>query len=124
MPVIQNSDQRLEETLNSLLQNALGTCNENCVDLISIRVTPTSPTNANTLDTGTDAFQNRLLQLTRRIMALKAQHQSHTDYNDYKVVINDIANIHAALDANADGMHVKEHDVAQYSITLEKEKPA
>jgi len=46
-------------------------------------------------------------------MTNKEKHKSHPLYNDYKVVINDVANLQAAMEANVDGIHVKEKDVHQ-----------
>ncbi len=103
-----DSDQRMKETFLTI-QNALGECNENNVDLISIRVTPPKDP-----DHIAAEFQSRIVELTRRLMALKQKYmQVHADsrsYNEFMVVVND--NVEAAIEADSDGVHVKENDTA------------
>ena len=110
-----DSEERMEDTI-STLEKALGNHNEDSIDLISVRVntpmcstTRTTPTDTSEIE----GFQKRLLQLCQRIMTLKENHQQHARYNDYKVVINDVAHINTAIEAKMDGIHVKEKDVAQ-----------
>ncbi len=104
-----DSDERMEATCETL-EKALGGYNENGVDLISVRVA--TPTNSKDKDQQ-ESFNQRLLRLCSRIMALKERQQKHIHYNDYKVVINDMVHLDTAVQANVDGIHVKEKDVAQ-----------
>ena len=110
-----DSDERLEETIDTL-DKVLGVNNENQVDLISIRVNPPLTKNFPEVE----AFRNRLVQLCQRVMSLKARQQEqchhHEKFNDYKVVINDVAYLDIAIEAGIDGMHIKEKDVDQIPI--------
>jgi thiamine-phosphate diphosphorylase len=99
------------------LQSALGTHNDHAIDLISIRVNPLpidqlvqGPNSSNRQN---EEFQQRLVYLASQIMVLKRKHQEHPLYNEYNVVINDVNNLYSAIEANVDGIHVKEKDVAQ-----------
>jgi len=103
------------------LQKALGDYNEHGIDLISIRVT--HPTSTTALEK--EKFQKRLVHLACNVMYMKKKHQSHPKYHDYKVVINDVINLEAAVEADVDGIHVKEKDVDQIPFIkehLRKEK--
>eukprot|EP00557_Chaetoceros_sp_GSL56_P005140 CAMPEP_0176500918 /NCGR_PEP_ID=MMETSP0200_2-20121128/13854_1 /TAXON_ID=947934 /ORGANISM="Chaetoceros sp., Strain GSL56" /LENGTH=369 /DNA_ID=CAMNT_0017899711 /DNA_START=321 /DNA_END=1430 /DNA_ORIENTATION=- len=104
--------QRTFETLRS----ALGTHNDFGIDMISIRVNP--PSNQlgqkpNSFIRQNEEFHQRLVYLASQIMNLKRKHQEHPFYNEYRVVINDINNLQAAIEANVDGVHVKEKDAVQ-----------
>lgn len=103
-----DSTENVQNTIRTL-ELALGVCNLNSIDLISIRVTP--PLSSD--DVTCDQFQQRIVELATQLMTMKAKHQSHPLYNDYKVVINDALNLQAAMEANIDGIHVKERDVEQ-----------
>eukprot|EP00979_Chaetoceros_neogracilis_P009328 scaffold2116_cov140-Chaetoceros_neogracile.AAC.3 len=103
-----DSMENVEQTIRTL-ERALGTFNTHAIDLISIRVKPPL------LSDGviSDQFQERIIHLATQIMTMKAKHQSHPLYNDYKVVINDALNLQAAMEAKIDGIHVKEKDAKQ-----------
>ena len=115
-----DSMENIQRTLHTL-NCALGTYNDYSIDLISIRVIPpVSDADSGSNDTQSQfqsqsqsQFQQRLIHLATQIMTNKEKHQSHPLYNDYKVVINDVANLQAAIQANVDGIHVKEKDVCQ-----------
>jgi len=109
----------VEETLKTL-QNALGTYNaDHGIDLISIRVIPPLGDNDED-DVGDDnsAFHRRLIELIREIMRIKKQQKLLSNYQDYKVVVND--HVEAAVIAQADGVHVKERHVKDIPLIRAK----
>jgi len=72
------------------------------IDLISIRVS--NPNGDGDDDDG--SFQKRVVELTKKIASLR------NEQNKFHIVVND--NVQAAIDADADGIHVKEknaHDI-------------
>jgi len=106
----------MEETYVAI-KHALGEQNENDVDLISIRVICQEETESETKkETKRMEFQERLIELTKRIMTLKEKDKDRNirtqrpnlEYKSCMVVVND--HFEAAIAANADGVHVKEKD--------------
>jgi len=122
-----DDDRRMEETFRTIQRAVLVSQNTNGdgddatgVDLISIRVS--NPSNGH----GDGSFQKRVVELTTRVLSLRnertksIQMMTHDDEGDsngnrdddrrrsFHVVVND--NVEAALDADADGVHVKEKD--------------
>lgn len=102
-----DSNKRMEETYVTI-KHALGEQNENDVDMISIRVICQEETEMNKRE-----FQDRLIELTKRIMRLTKEDHDNTrrpkhEYKSCMVVVND--HFESAIAANADGVHVKEKD--------------
>ncbi|GFH44154.1 hypothetical protein CTEN210_00628 [Chaetoceros tenuissimus] len=98
-----DSDETVQQTIDTL-KAALGTHNEQGIDLISIRVSiPYASTDS----------KERLIKLATSLMNMKKELQSHPQYNDYKIVMNDIQYLDCAMKANVDGIHVKEKDVGE-----------
>eukprot|EP00562_Extubocellulus_spinifer_P000642 CAMPEP_0178472476 /NCGR_PEP_ID=MMETSP0696-20121128/1588_1 /TAXON_ID=265572 /ORGANISM="Extubocellulus spinifer, Strain CCMP396" /LENGTH=247 /DNA_ID=CAMNT_0020099663 /DNA_START=195 /DNA_END=938 /DNA_ORIENTATION=+ len=91
-----DSAERAEETFRSL-QSALSS---GCVDLVSIRVSPKAATKCNDLP-----LQKRLASLVKKVKKLRQDVGV-----EFFLVVND--NIQAAIEGGADGVHVKEKDVA------------
>lgn len=107
--------QHVQRTIQTL-QSALGTHNNNAIDLISIRVDAPIKQAALEFTAGmeqTELFQDRLKYLASEMMKLKRKHQEHPLYNHYDIVINDVKYLQVAIEANVDGIHVKEKDIAQ-----------
>jgi len=91
-----DSDERAEETFVAL-QNALSS---ECIDLVSIRVENDY--------SRSEIFQARLTKLVKSVSDLK-----RNGYPGFVLVVND--NVQAAIDGEADGVHVKEKDAAKIS---------
>ncbi len=104
-----DSDEKVDETYQTI-REALGTDNQDGVDLISIRVSNTQ-NDSNNGSEQENVRQKRIVDLATRIMALKAKISTLSkSRSEFIVVIND--NVSAALESNVDGVHVKEGSVS------------
>lgn len=104
-----DSVENVLKTLDTLSQ-ILGDNNRQNVDLIVIRVT--DPKVANETASQEHDFHTRLVQLTKGVVQLKRQVYSQPSphlFHPFSVVVND--HVQAAMEGNADGVHVKEHKV-------------
>eukprot|EP00559_Dactyliosolen_fragilissimus_P000838 CAMPEP_0184867778 /NCGR_PEP_ID=MMETSP0580-20130426/27673_1 /TAXON_ID=1118495 /ORGANISM="Dactyliosolen fragilissimus" /LENGTH=303 /DNA_ID=CAMNT_0027368231 /DNA_START=262 /DNA_END=1173 /DNA_ORIENTATION=- len=108
-----DSEKRMKDTLRAI-RSAVST---QCVDLISVRVSPPYLQNNEICSSEEKSeFQDRVVQLTRRIIALRTE--KLMSKSNFAIVIND--NVQAALDSGADGVHVKEMNVDQIPAIREQ----
>jgi len=101
-----HDEARMTETLHAL-KRAVETKK---VDLVSIRTAPSEDESGDAVD-----FQERVTKLAKDTISLRDELKL-----DFSLVVND--NVEAAIASNADGVHVKEHNVDTIPSIREKLK--